>query len=150
MYRAFNLIVGDWATGFEAAVTEALLKKGRETQKTHRGMARASLESLLNDKIISGNQLSNHWFPQIKADVFISHSHQDEEEAIKLAGILKVVFRLEPFIDSCVWGHAEELLRMIDDKYCLRPRTTTRPISCGSSERQRIQTGACLLKWAMN
>lgn len=43
------------------------------------------------------------WFPQIKADVFISHSHSDEKLAIIFAGWLYNAFGLTAFIDSCVW-----------------------------------------------
>jgi hypothetical protein len=59
------------------------------------------------------------WFPKIQGKhVFISHSHDDVELALKLAGWLKQRFGLESFIDSTVWGYADELLKMIDDKYC--------------------------------
>jgi hypothetical protein len=68
---------------------------------------------------VDGTKLTDHWFPTIAADVFISHSRSDRESAIKCAGWLKTEFDLEPFIDSCVWGHAEELLRIIDNDYCL-------------------------------
>jgi len=86
-----------------------------------RATVKQSLESFLNGKIIDGTKLTGHWFPTIKADVFISHSHKDEEEAIKCAGWLKSEFHLHPFIDSCVWGYADNLLKLIDNKYCLNP-----------------------------
>ena len=121
MYRAFNLTSGSWARAFESAAAEFFIKSGTETQKSHSENANEYLHSLLNDKVVSGQKLKDHWFPQITADVFISHFHKDEEEAIKLAGMLKSVLGLEPFIDSCVWGNSRELLRTIDDKYCLRP-----------------------------
>lgn len=57
-------------------------------------------------------------FPSQPADVFISHSHRDRDEAIKLA--LSLESRgLSVFVDSCVWGHADELLRKIDDEFCV-------------------------------
>ena len=64
-----------------------------------------------------------NWFPQIKADIFISHSHKDEDLALALAGWLKVSFGLTAFIDSCVWGYANDLLKMIDYKYCYQKKT---------------------------
>jgi hypothetical protein len=113
MYRAFNLTGDPWA-GMSRASGDAIFSETRATVKQ-------SLESFLNGKIIDGTKLTGHWFPTIKADVFISHSHKDEEEAIKCAGWLKSEFHLHPFIDSCVWGYADNLLKLIDNKYCLNP-----------------------------
>lgn len=73
---------------------------------------------LLGDGSINGSEMQNNWFPQIKADIFISHSHADKNIAIGLAGWLKDKFDLNVFIDSCVWGYADDLLKIIDDKYC--------------------------------
>ena len=39
--------------------------------------------------------------------------------AINTAGYLSEKFGLTAFIDSCVWGNSADLLRQIDDKYCL-------------------------------
>jgi hypothetical protein len=73
---------------------------------------------ILEDGTINGTDMQNSWFPQIQADVFLSHSHNDKEKAIALAGWLKNTFGLEVFIDSSVWGSADELLKKIDDRYC--------------------------------
>lgn len=51
-----------------------------------------------------GEKIMKDWFPNIRADIFISHSHQDEDLAISFAGWLKQNFKLESFIDSTVWG----------------------------------------------
>ena len=69
--------------------------------------------------VIDGTKLQNHWFPNIQADIFISHSHQDREIAIALAGWIFKTFHIIPFIDSCVWGYADDLLKNIDDHYCI-------------------------------
>ena len=66
-----------------------------------------------------------NWFPQIKADIFISHSHKDINLAIALAGWLQETFGLTVFIDSCVWGYANKLLKMIDNEYCYQKETNT-------------------------
>lgn len=39
---------------------------------------------ILNGGSIKAVEIQNDWFPNIKADIFISHSHKDEELAIKL------------------------------------------------------------------
>lgn len=79
-------------------------------------------QSLLNyisiDGILDGKKMQEDWFPTVEADVFISHSHKDEEMAIILAGWLYSEFNLKSFIDSCIWGYSKDLLKILDDKYC--------------------------------
>lgn len=80
---------------------------------------------VLTDASLDGSQMQANWFPQINADVFISHSHRDEELAIIFAGWLYEAFGLTAFIDSCVWGYANNLLRKIDNQYCRREATNS-------------------------
>ncbi len=42
----------------------------------------------------------DNWFPSIKSDIFLSHSHKDEDTALKIAGYLKNNHKLEVFVDS--------------------------------------------------
>ena len=76
-----------------------------------------------SDNIIDGSEIIKNWFPEVDADIFISHSHNDENFAIALAGWLKVNFGIKSFIDSCVWGYANELLKNIDRNYCFNEQT---------------------------
>lgn len=70
-----------------------------------------------SDNRIDGSKLINDWFPEYRADVFISHSHNNARTAKRLAVWLTKNFGLTVFIDSIVWGSANELLRGIDDEY---------------------------------
>ena len=72
-----------------------------------------------DDGILDGSAILNDWFPQVDCDVFISHSHKDKDLAISLAGWLWDKFKLNSFIDSCIWGYANDLLKKIDNAYCL-------------------------------
>ena len=75
--------------------------------------------------MIDGTKLQEGWFPtKQKFNVFLSHSHDDENLAISLAGFLKEELNLDTFIDSCLWGYSNDLLREIDEKYC-RNRNST-------------------------
>src|SRR5256885_1298762 len=107
MHRAFNLTNCDWSE-IDREAGDAIFKENREEVRT-------SLEAFLNGKIVDGTKLTDHWFPTVNADVFISHSHKDEEQAVKCAGWLKSKLGLNPFIDSCVWGYADNLLKQIDN-----------------------------------
>jgi hypothetical protein len=73
----------------------------------------------LTDGALNGSAIQSNWFPQIKSDIFLSHSYSDEKIAIAFAGALKNDFNLDVFIDSCLWGYSNDLLRIIDDEYCL-------------------------------
>lgn len=70
------------------------------------------------DGELQAEKIINNWFPNIDADIFLSHSHKDEELILGLSGWLKEEFGLTTFIDSVVWGYSDDLLRIIDDKYC--------------------------------
>ncbi len=66
---------------------------------------------------IEVDSLEKDWFPKVEADIFLSHSHQDEKKAIILAGFLKKEFSIKTFIDSIIWKNSLDLLKKIDDKY---------------------------------
>lgn len=77
--------------------------------------------------IIRGNTLKDSYFPStllngINYDVFISHSHNNEPEAHMLATWLEKSKGLTCFVDSFAWGSADQLLKEIDDKYCVKQR----------------------------
>lgn len=74
------------------------------------------------DGKIDGSKLINDWFPGHKSDVFISHSHNDARTAKRLAVWLNKNFGLTVFIDSIVWGSANELLKGIDNEYSVLKR----------------------------
>lgn len=75
-------------------------------------------EFLCEDNKLNGTAIRDAWFPQIEADIFISHSHKDVKQAIALAGWLKEEFGLKAFVDSCIWQHADFLQKRIDNAYC--------------------------------
>lgn len=74
--------------------------------------------------VLEISQIEKEWFPNIEADIFLSHSHKDEKLAIAFAGWLKKELGLTTFIDSCIWGCSNELLKKIDDEYCQNVKRT--------------------------
>lgn len=113
MYRAFNLTNSD--------LSDLPSEDGAISYNQNKSLVKKSLEAFLAQGVLDGTKLKEHWFPSIEADIFISHSHADEDSAIKFAGWLERNFGLTTFIDSCVWGHANNLQRSIDDQYCFTP-----------------------------
>lgn len=92
---------------------------GQSHLNAHKTEVKETLNAfMLDGGRIDGSEMQENWFPQIEADVFISHSHSDEDLALGIAGYLNQVFGLTTFIDSCVWGYSNELLRKIDDEFC--------------------------------
>ena len=88
-------------------------------------MEKDKIKETMNNFTINGkndgNKIQANWFPEINADVFISHSHADEELAKALGGYINEKTNLKSFIDSEVWGYSNELLRHIDNNYCKFP-----------------------------
>ncbi len=78
-------------------------------------------EFIRQDNSLDGSAIQSEWFPQIDADVFLSHSHNDLETAIIVSGWLEKHLGLTSFIDSTVWGYCDQLLRELDNDYCLMP-----------------------------
>lgn len=114
MFAGFNLVTDN-------ALAQDFIEKGKQIYNENKKLVQKELHKFLqDDNSLDGTAMRENWFPQIKADVFISHSHKDENIALGLAGWLQVHFGLTAFIDSSVWGYAGNLLKEIDDKYCIQ------------------------------
>jgi len=116
MFRGFDLrIFEDYA---ESLISD-YYKRGLQVSEKKRDTINNTIESFkISDNRLDGEKMSTDWFPTIDADVFISHSHRDENLAIALSGFLKTELNLEPFIDSIVWKYSDDLQKMIDKVYC--------------------------------
>lgn len=95
--------------------------EGKMIKATLKEQANEILDSITDSEgIIDGKKLADTWFPIVNKDIFLSYSHDDEDLALILAGMLKDLFGLNVFIDELVWGSADELLKAIDEKYCIQ------------------------------
>lgn len=113
MHRGFNLKPKN------KNAFDLYFKVGEDFYKKMEKKVRQSLDQYISpDGSIDGSKMQEDWFPLIKTDIFISHSHKDKDFAIALAGWLLKSFGLTTFIDSCIWGYSEDLLKMIDDEFC--------------------------------
>jgi len=79
----------------------------------------------LSDGSLNGRLMTADWFPLVKRDIFISHSHKDIKIALTLAGKFKKELNIDCFVDSSIWKYADSLLRLIDDQYCYQPESKT-------------------------
>lgn len=99
--------------------TPSQVNAGEKIYSTHKEQFRKSISEHLNDHgNVNASSVEAEWFPQIDADIFISHSSKDKKYVYGLAGWFKEKFGLTAFVDSAIWGNSELLLREIDDAYC--------------------------------
>lgn len=115
MFKGFNLSLekNDWFFGGDY---EDYIRIGKEHLKSRKAKYEKNLEEYVANKKIDGTKIQEEWFPQIEADVFILHSHDDEGLACALAGWLYKKFDLKCFIDSNVWGYSKNLLINMNDE----------------------------------
>lgn len=117
MYMGFNLSLEEdtdiWkaAGGYDKCVTV-----GENHLNEQKAAYETDLKCYVSEKELDGTKIQNEWFPQVQADIFISHSHDDKTLACALAGWLHQIFGLRCFIDANVWGYADELLREMNDR----------------------------------
>lgn len=122
MYRDFNLILDKTDRQEFMNVTDGEIENYDSELVNQKKLLKSKMKNTLEtniDKVgnIDGSKLTNDWFPNIKADIFISHSHDDLKIVKRLAIWLEKKFQMTTFIDSAVWGSATELLKEIDNEY---------------------------------
>lgn len=94
---------------------------GEEIMKSKKSNIKKSLEDYINqDGYIDMSSISDDWFPKINCDIFLSHSHKDADLVKGLVGFFHKLFGIEVFVDSYIWGYCNDLLRELDEKYCLK------------------------------
>jgi hypothetical protein len=76
--------------------------------------------------VLDGNLLQKTWFPFLDdSHIFLSHSHKDKRLAEAIAFLCNQILGINVFIDSQVWGYADDLLRKVDDKFSYQKETDT-------------------------
>lgn len=118
MYRAFELKIcedilqEEWFSRCTMA--------GKKKIQSEVDDIKAVLQKVVVNGTIEGTELIEQYFPVFRRDVFLSYSHNDQDLAYMVAGLLNQCFGLSVFIDSMFWGGADKILREIDNKYCLK------------------------------
>jgi hypothetical protein len=77
-----------------------------------------NLEKFIDKDHINLSNIESEWFEISEYDVFLSHSHKDIEIVNQLASWLTVEMNLKVFVDSYIWGYADDLIKVIDERYC--------------------------------
>jgi hypothetical protein len=113
MYKYYNIIIETDTNTFTS-----YYKVGLESISQRKKFIEQDLTTFLNkNRSINGSAIQKQWFPTLKADVFLSHSHEDEFLAYSLAGFLKKEFDLNVFIDSALWGYMPDLFKLMSIQF---------------------------------
>lgn len=111
MYRGFNLQLN-------SRFKDEYHKYGSNLYDEKKSIIHSSIKNyVIENGVLDGSKIQDDWFPLIDADIFISHSRKDEYRATCLAGWLEKEMKLKCFIDSHVWGYADELIGLLDEKH---------------------------------
>ena len=101
----------------DKSIYNRYLEKGKNIYKDKEQIKNVLREFLNYEGELEANKIIEEWFRSGEYDIFLSHSHKDEELAIAIAGMLNEKFGLKVFIDSQVWGYIYDLQKEIDDEY---------------------------------
>lgn len=121
MFAGFNVDISEGNT-----FGDNFYNVGKRIFESHKVTVKQNIDSYFGaENYLDGTSIQKDWFPEIEADIFLSHSHKDEELAISFAGWLHETFGLMSFVDSCIWGYSNDLLRIIDNAYCYNDNSNT-------------------------
>ncbi|MBQ3510596.1 MAG: hypothetical protein IJA90_11350 [Peptococcaceae bacterium] len=128
MYTCFNLSVenGGLTELFEndESRRDYYYQKGAQLFERDKTEVEGILDKyVVENDILDGKMIEDDWFPAVEADIFLSHSHRDEEFVIALSGWLYEECDVKAFVDSGVWGYSDILLKKLDDEYCWNSRS---------------------------
>lgn len=116
MYTGFNLKFNQF---FTQPQEKYYIEIGKKLFKTYSNKVEEKLDELiLENGNIDGGRMQTNWFPTVEADIFLSHSHKNENSAIALCGYLYENMGIKTFIDSCIWGYSADLLKKLDEEFC--------------------------------
>lgn len=125
MYRGYKVQLDDLDTEQTLDISN-YIDIGKRLHDSNKEQVKNKLDSFKDkDGNLIASQIIENWFPPVKANVFLSHSHKDDDMVIGLSGYLFQKFQITSFIDSCIWGYSDDLLSLIDKEYCYRPSTNT-------------------------
>lgn len=111
MYRGFNLEIDRCFLSFPDFIAY---------NKTEKESPKLDFSYFFRRGTLDGNQIIKEWFPNdVKYHIFLSHSHKDKELALKIAYILEKKHNLKVFVDSNIWGNSIDLLKEVNNKYCI-------------------------------
>lgn len=120
MFRGFELKISESSFSEDYDPDAIFKNKGLNQKSDFQRNYEKMLQSVTEDArfFINGNEIEDIWFPKDVGHyhMFLSHSHDDKDLAVSIAGLLKQKMNLDVFIDSLVWGFRDQLVHLLYDK----------------------------------
>lgn len=122
-----------------AKVPDFELRKNKLKKQNENSLYEINKYLVGKDNTIDASKIISCLYPQEKCDIFISHSHKDENDVLDLKFKLELL-GLNVFVDSVVWGSSEKMLKSIDEEFC-----ATRENSYNYNKRNRSTANVYLM-----
>lgn len=128
MNKAYNLIIDESFFGHTMRLSNMISEEQGKQKYNH---DKRVVKELLNECIVkeeatyrlNANKLTELMFPNIDADVFLSHSHNNDFDlACKVSAYLEKKTGKKVFIDAVVWESIYELENELNMSFALKER----------------------------
>lgn len=116
MFAGFNLEISKTFFNSQIKTFQEYQKIGKTHLKSQSHRIENVLDNYINNNIINGSKIQSDWFPEIDADIFLSHSSEDKDLVNAIAGWIYYTFNLKCFIDSNVWCYAGNIADKLNDR----------------------------------
>ncbi|EDM51058.1 hypothetical protein [Eubacterium ventriosum] len=117
MFAGFNLEINEHFFCSQKKTFSEYQKIGKEHLASQGKGVEKALSEYIKNNIVDGSEIQKDWFPEIEADIFLSHSSKDTELVNAIAGWLYDSFGLKCFVDSNVWCYAGNIADMLNSDY---------------------------------
>lgn len=117
MFAGFNLEINKHFFESKQKSFQEYQKIGEEHLGAQGEGIENALSEYINNNIVDGSKIQKDWFPEVDADIFLSHSSADKELVNAIAGRLNDNFNLKCFVDSNIWCYAGNISEMLNSNY---------------------------------
>lgn len=117
MFAGFNLEINKHFFESKQKSFQEYQKIGEEHLGAQGEGIENALSEYINNNIVDGSKIQKDWFPEVEADIFLSHSSADKELVNAIAGWLNDNFNLKCFVDSNIWCYAGNISEMLNSNY---------------------------------
>lgn len=118
MYRGFSIELDECESLLKDIAFDDTIDVNKEDNDQLKTSLIKQVEKLyIGSSELKSDEIEEDWFPDLKFDIFISHSHRDCDTLVKkFAKWLYDEFGLKAFVDSQVWGNKNDLIQYLAQK----------------------------------
>jgi hypothetical protein len=123
MFAGFNLKINESFFDSQAKTFQEYQRIGEIHLESQSHGVEKALNEYINNNIVDGSKIQKDLFPEIKTDIFLSHSSNDKKLVNATAGWINHTFKLSCFIDSNIWCYAGNIADKLNASFSNK-RTT--------------------------